>query len=93
MNSESLLKTRRLNKIIQRSGSDPVRFSDLARVLGEFHIAIYLLPVVEKILGYALEDESWLKNPGNDAKGLSSFTEQCNSQFLKISETLATSAL
>jgi len=33
--SESLLKkTRRLNKIIQRSGSDPVRFSDLARVLG-----------------------------------------------------------
>jgi len=89
--SESLLsKTRRLNKIIQRSGSDPVRFSDLARVLGEIlHSNIFIASRKGKILGYALEDERCLKSWGMDDKEMSSFTEQCNSQFLKINETLA----
>ncbi|HZJ57248.1 MAG TPA: GTP-sensing pleiotropic transcriptional regulator CodY [Clostridia bacterium] len=89
--SESLLsKTRRLNKIIQRSGSDPVRFSDLARVLSEIlHSNIFIASRRGRILGYALADEECFKSWGDDISEMSSFTQQCNSQFLKFNETLA----
>ena len=89
--SESLLdKTRRLNKIIQRSGSEPVRFSDLTDVLSEIlHSNIYITSRKGRMLGYTIIDEKCLENWEVDMTGVPSFSTKCNNQLLKISETLA----
>lgn len=89
--AESLLdKTRRLNKIIQRSGSDPVRFSDLTDVLSEIlNSNIYITSRKGRMLGYTIVDEKCLQHWEVDMTGDPSFSARCNNELLKINETLA----
>lgn len=89
--SESLLdKTRRLNRIIQRSGSEPVRFSDLSSILSEIlHSNIYITSRTGKILGYTVIEEKCLENWEMDLEGTHKLSTKCNNQLMKISETMA----
>lgn len=89
--SESLLdKTRRLNKIIQRSGRKPVRFSDLTDVLSEIlHSNIYIVSRKGRMLGHTIIDEKCLQNWEVDMTETPSFSTRCNNQLIKVNDTLA----
>lgn len=88
MSSILLEKTRRLNKIIQNSGSDPVRFSDLAKVLSEtLDSDIYVASRKGRILGYSLIDKESIQNWEINMDDELHFPEQCNNKLLQITET------
>ncbi|KNF08806.1 GTP-sensing transcriptional pleiotropic repressor CodY [Gottschalkia purinilytica] len=86
---ESLLqKTRRLNKILQNSGSEPVSFEELSNTLSEILEAnVYISNIKGKVLGFALHE-------GFDCGILQSeivkekrFPKEYHDELLKVSET------
>jgi len=90
MSSILLEKTRRLNKIIQSSGSAPVRFSDLAAVLSEILSSnVFIVSRKGRILGYKLIEgkslQDWDINITDDLR----FSDTSNRQLLQIVETEA----
>ena len=51
--SSLLNKTRMLNKILQKSGTEPVVFDDICKLLSEvLHCNVYIISRKGKILGY-----------------------------------------
>lgn len=90
MSSTLLEKTRRLNKIIQSSGSDPVRFSDLAGILSEIlNSNVYVVSRRGRVLGYKLIDQKSLQDWDIDVTDELRFPKSCNGQLLQIVETEA----
>lgn len=90
MSTSLLEKTRRLNRIIQRSGSDPVRFSDLTRVLSELLVSnVYIISRKGRMLGYTLVDDKCIETWEADMTKEPRFSTNSNNQLLKITETLA----
>ena len=91
MSSTLLEKTRRLNKIIQSSGSAPVRFSDLAAVLSEIlNSNVFVVSRKGRILGYKLINDKSLQDwditsIADDLR----FPDATNKMLLQIIETEA----
>lgn len=86
---ESLLeKTRRVNKLLQRSAATPVDFSEIARVLTELiKCNVYVLDKSGKILGHSLLDEFECDILRDDVLNQGRFPEDYNEKLLKIDST------
>ncbi|MDP3058261.1 MAG: GTP-sensing pleiotropic transcriptional regulator CodY [bacterium] len=53
-----LVKTRRLNRVLQQTAGEAVRFSDLAQLFSQvFEANTYILNIKGKLLGFAIIDE------------------------------------
>ncbi|QGU95221.1 GTP-sensing pleiotropic transcriptional regulator CodY [Clostridium bovifaecis] len=90
MASELLNKIRRLNKILQKTGAEPVVFDDICASLSEvLECNVYIISRKGKILGYEffndVECESVKEKVLNEKK----FPENFNSKLLSIHETIA----
>ncbi len=86
---ESLLdKTRRINKLLQRSAGRPVNFKEMAKVLSELVCAnVYIVSRRGKILGHALLDEFECGVMKDQVLKVESFPSDYNDRLLKIDET------
>ncbi|MCY6372502.1 GTP-sensing pleiotropic transcriptional regulator CodY [Clostridium ganghwense] len=90
MASELLNKIRMLNKILQKSGAEPVVFDDICASLSEvLSCNVYIISRKAKILGHkfhnGVECESVKQKVINEKK----FPEYFNTKLLNIHETLA----
>lgn len=90
MASELLSKIRMLNKILQKSGAEPVVFDDICAILSEvLECNVYIISRKAKILGYkfynGFECESVKQKVLNEKK----FPEYFNTKLLSIHETIA----
>jgi transcriptional pleiotropic repressor len=90
MASELLIKIRRLNKILQKTGAEPVAFYDICASLSEvLECNVYIISRKGKILGYkffnGVECESIKQKVLSDKK----FPEAFNSKLLSIHETVS----
>lgn len=83
---ESLLeKTRRINKLLQRSAGRPVDFREMAKVLSDLvRCNVYIVSRRGKILGNALAEG--FECTSEAVKG-EAFPSECNDKLLKIDET------
>lgn len=88
MQATLLEKMRKVNKVLQMSGSQSVSFNDLCKILGEVLDAnIYILSRKGRVLGYALgiyAECSFLKN---EVLSDRVFPEAYNKMLLDITET------
>jgi transcriptional pleiotropic repressor len=83
-----LAKTRRLNKLLQKSGGHAVNFMDMAEVLREaIHADVYVVSRKGKILGFSMA--SPYVTPGMNIMVVEErrFPEGYNAMFLQIDET------
>ncbi|MCY6356623.1 GTP-sensing pleiotropic transcriptional regulator CodY [Clostridium sp. ZS2-4] len=90
MSSELLSKIRMLNKILQKTGAEPVVFDDICASLSEvLECNVYIISRKAKILGYkfynGFECESIKQKVLNEKK----FPEYFNTKLLNINETIA----
>ena len=87
--SESLLqKTRRLNKILQNTGSQPVSFSDLSKILCEILEAnVYISSRKGRVLGFALHEGFECGILQSEIVEEKRFPKEYNDELLKITET------
>ena len=81
-----LEKTRKVNRILQKTGIQPVDFNEMANILKEVIDAnVYILSRKGKLLGFAktkeFEEDSIIENK--------SMPEEYNEKLLKITETLS----
>ena len=88
--SSLLNKTRMLNKILQKSGAEPVAFQDICTLLSEvLDCNTYIISKKGKVLGYTFckdfECEAMKKKVSEDKK----FPEDYNKSLLQVNETLA----
>ncbi|ACD51255.1 GTP-sensing pleiotropic transcriptional regulator CodY [Clostridium botulinum] len=88
--SSLLSKTRRLNKILQKTGTEPVAFQDICTLLSEvLECNAYIVSKRGKVLGYTFspgfECEAMKKKVIEDKK----FPEDYNLTLLESNETLA----
>jgi len=90
MSSTLLEKMRKINKVLQTSGSQAVSFHDLSKILSEvLNANVYILSRKGKILGYALgttEECDFLKN---DLLADKRFPDDYNKTLLGYHETRA----
>ncbi|HEY5560166.1 MAG TPA: GTP-sensing pleiotropic transcriptional regulator CodY [Clostridiaceae bacterium] len=85
-----LTKTRMLNKILQKSGTDPVVFDDICKLLGEvLDCNIYLLSRKGKILGYNLFVGFNCDIVSSKIMSELRFTDTYNSKLMNIHETVS----
>ncbi|WP_026893859.1 GTP-sensing pleiotropic transcriptional regulator CodY [Clostridiisalibacter paucivorans] len=89
--SESLLeKTRRINKIIQESGSKPVSFSEIAETLSSILEAnVYIASRKGKVFGFCLSPGYKCRIIENEIIEERRFPKDYNDELLKINETMA----
>jgi len=90
MASELLKKVRRINKILQKTGAEPVVFEDICGSLSEIlECNVYLISRKAKILGYrffnGLECESIKEKVLTEKK----FPDNFNNKLLSMDETVA----
>lgn len=83
-------KTRMLNKILQKSGTEPVVFNDICNLLGDvLNCDVYITSQRGKILGCnfseSFENNSIISKFIKDMR----FSEQYNNKLLGISETVS----
>src|SRR5471030_2273828 len=88
--SSLLNKTRMLNKILQKSGAEPVAFQDICTLLSEvLDCNSYIISRKGKVLGYTFgkefECEAMKKKVIEDKK----FPEDYNKTLLQVNDTLA----
>jgi len=88
--SSLLNKTRMLNKILQKSGAEPVAFQDICTLLSEvLDCNAYIISRKGKVLGYTFgkefECEAMKKKVIEDKK----FPEDYNKTLLQVNDTLA----
>lgn len=89
MGSELLEKTRKINKILQRSGTNPVSFPDLCKILSEvLDSNTYIASVKGKILGIDLMDLANSPIIVDEETGEEKFPEEYTQNISKISETV-----
>jgi len=87
--SESLLqKTRRLNKTLQNTGSRPVSFLELSKILSEILEAnVYISSRKGRVLGFALHDGFECRIVQNEIIEERRFPKEYNDELLRITET------
>lgn len=86
---ETLLqKTRRLNKTLQSSGSKPVSFQELSKILSEILDAnVYIASRKGKVLGYELSTGFDCDIIRSEIVNEKRFPKKYNDELLKVSET------
>ncbi len=90
--SSLLVKTRMLNKILQKSGTEPVVFDDICKLLSEvLSCNVYIASRKGKILGYDFSSGFECDIVKSDVIGEKRFPEAYNTKLLNIHETLANS--
>lgn len=83
-----LQKTRRLNKTLQGSGSKPVSFQELSKILSEILDAnVYIASKKGRVLGYTLSDGFDCEIIESSIVKENRFPEKYNDELLKVSET------
>ncbi|OPJ61797.1 GTP-sensing pleiotropic transcriptional regulator CodY [Clostridium oryzae] len=88
--STLLEKTRKLNKIIQKSGKEPVVFNDICKLLGEvLNCNVYIVSRKGKILGYNFSGDLEYEIPKDSVDGEMRFPSSYNTNLLNITETKA----
>lgn len=85
-----LSKTRMLNKILQKSGTEPVVFDDICKLLSEvLYCNVYIISRKGKILGYDLAADFECDVVKSKIISEMRFPEGYNSKLLNVHETLA----
>lgn len=85
-----LSKTRMLNKILQKSGAEPVVFYDICKLLSEvLNCNVYILSRKGKILGYTFYNGFECSIVKEEAISKMRFPEDYNYKLLNIHETVA----
>lgn len=88
--STLLNKTRMLNKILQKSGTEPVVFSDICEILSEVLISnIYIISRKGKILGYNLSSGFQCEVLKTDVIDSMKFADLYNNKLMNIHESKA----
>lgn len=88
--SSLLSKTRMLNKILQKSGTEPVVFDDICNLLSEVLACnVYIISRKGKILGYNLSSDFECDIVKNKIISEMRFPEDYNSKLLNVHETMA----
>jgi transcriptional pleiotropic repressor len=83
-----LEKTRRINRLIQKSAGLPVDFKDMAMILSELsHANTYILDRKGQILGYALVDAFECEVLERRVLASGAFPEDYNDKLLKVDTT------
>lgn len=90
MASQLLEKTRKINRILQNSGIDPVSFPDLCKILNEVLGAnVYVISSKGKVLGSALTHEGDSSIIIDDETGNEIFPNDHVESINRITETVA----
>lgn len=85
-----LEKTRALNKILQKSGTEPVMFTDICNILGDvMDCNVYVVSRKGKILGHRLVNEFECEILNDQILEHQKFPEDYNNKLLQITETRA----
>ncbi|MGH4122343.1 MAG: GTP-sensing pleiotropic transcriptional regulator CodY [Clostridium sp.] len=85
-----LAKTRMLNKILQKSGTEPVVFDDICNLLSDvLQCSVYIISRKGKILGYDLSSGFECDIMKDDIIKNMRFPEHYNNSLLNINETKA----
>lgn len=88
--SSLLSKTRMLNKILQKSGAEPVVFDDICNLLSEVLACnVYIISRKGKILGYNLAADFECDILKSNIISEMRFPEEYNSKLLNVHETLS----
>lgn len=88
--SSLLAKTRMLNKILQKSGTEPVVFDDICKLLSEvLSCNVYIVSRKGKILGYDFSSGFECEIVKSDIISEKRFPEFYNTKLLNVHETLA----
>ncbi|WP_040211711.1 GTP-sensing pleiotropic transcriptional regulator CodY, partial [Clostridium polynesiense] len=91
--STLLNKTRMLNKILQKSGSEPVAFEDICKLLSDvLSCNVYIVSRKGKILGYNFVENFECDIMKSKVLSNGRFPEDFNSKLLSVQDTLANSA-
>ncbi|SFN36249.1 GTP-sensing pleiotropic transcriptional regulator CodY [Proteiniclasticum ruminis] len=84
-----LNKTRKLNKILQKSGTEPVVFDDICEILSEeLHSDVYVVSRRGKILGHKFTYPFTTKEEYSSVLEEMKYSDDYNDTLLKIGETL-----
>lgn len=87
-----LNKTRRLNKILQKGGTDPVVFDDICKLLSEvLECNVYIVSRKGKLLGHTFSRNFECRIMKKYVLEENRFPVSYNESLLKITETLANS--
>ena len=87
-----LNKTRRLNKILQNGGADPVVFDDICKLLSEvMSCNVYIISKKGKVLGHTFSTDYECEIMKRYVLDERRFPASYNESLLKITETLANS--
>ena len=88
--SSLLNKTRKLNKILQKGGTDPVVFDDICTLLSEvLSCNVYIISRKGKVLGHKFAKDFECDIMRNTVNGDGRFADTYNDTLLNISETVA----
>ncbi|MBM7613650.1 GTP-sensing pleiotropic transcriptional regulator CodY [Alkaliphilus hydrothermalis] len=88
MASALLEKTRRINRILQKSGEHSISFNELSRILSEILDAnVYVASSKGKVLGVSLTDTSDIPIVVDEKTAEKRFPEEYNEEMLRILET------
>lgn len=88
-----LEKTRKLNRILQKSGSEPVVFNDICELLSEvLNCNVYIISRKGKVLGYNLSYGFECEKVKNQVVDNNRFPEEYNNTLLAVDETKANMA-
>ncbi|MDA8193836.1 MAG: GTP-sensing pleiotropic transcriptional regulator CodY [Thermaerobacter sp.] len=83
-----LERTRRINRLLQRSAGHPVNFEEMAKILSELiHANVYVVSRRGKILGYALLDSFECDVMVKEVLAPELFPAGYNAGLLKVDET------
>ncbi len=85
-----LEKSRKINRLLQRTGGKPVDFSDMAKVLGEaINCNVYISGKTGKIYGYNLQDDFECDIMEEEVIEVGYFPEEYNKGLKSVQETRA----
>ncbi|MDI3534747.1 MAG: transcriptional pleiotropic repressor [Thermosediminibacterales bacterium] len=88
MSKELLEKTRRINRLLQRSAGYPVDFNEMCKVLSEVLSAnVYVASRKGKVLGYALVDDYECDIVKDEVLEEKKFPAHYNEKLLNVHET------
>ena len=86
--STLLNKTRMLNKILQKTGTEPVVFDDICNVLSDvLKCNVYIISRKGKILGYNIFSGFECEVLKNDIVKVMKFPDSYNNKLLNVYET------
>ncbi|MCR6515279.1 MAG: GTP-sensing pleiotropic transcriptional regulator CodY [Clostridium sp.] len=88
--SSLLNKTRRLNKILQKSGAEAVAFEDICDLLSEvLECNVYLVDKIGKVIGYSFSDKFECDIMKMRVMEEKKFPKDYNDKLLSVGETLS----